>query len=471
MISVQEAAATITSQTASPFETVMLGECLLAYENAGQIQHRAQKQWSSAVLVLRQNYLLEYDPEADVNHSIPRGFAHLQFATTTLHEHFDDTLQLHFFGSPCRRADARTLMIRIMTPPRKESFDKPGNDKLDASDRPEIRKQWKLCLNRAATLTKVSDLYDFDEKDDASLLGKSQYVEVRAASRRGFQNSHRNEHCALKIFDKDEFWRMVSRGRERADTLVRETSVQATLTAKCGRIKSFLRLRGFFETANNIVLELELLDGTDLFQHVSSKGILSEREAAQIMRDILSCLQAMNRLGLAHRDIKPANILMCSSTGSTRVKVGDFGMSAFAGVDGHIRGRCGTPGYVAPEIFTTGLYGGYGNKVDIFSAAVTLYVMLCGYEPFYGETDAELIEANKAALVEFPEEDWCNISSEAKDLVRRMMHADPNIRLDAKQALEHPWFDCHISGELDDSNNASTSSYDMRRTDDACVVS
>jgi calcium/calmodulin-dependent protein kinase I len=474
MISVQEAAAAITSQTASPFETVMLGECLLAYENSGHIQHRAQKQWSSAVLVLRQNYLLEYDPEADVNHSIPRGFAHLHFATTTLHEHFDDTLQLHFFGSPYRSADARTLMIRIMTSPRKQSFEIRGADNLDASDRPEIRKQWKLCLNRGAALTKVSDLYDFDETDGAALLGKSQYVEVRAARRRGFHSSLGNEHCALKIFDKDEFWRMVSRGRERADTLVRETSVQATLTAKCGRINSFLRLRGFFETADKLVLELELLDGTDLFQHVLSNGVLSECEAAQIMRDILRCLQAMNRLGLAHRDIKPANVLMCSSdrsSGSTRVKVGDFGMSAFAGVDGHIRGRCGTPGYVAPEIFTTGLYGGYGNKVDIFSAAVTLYVMLCGYEPFYGETDAELIEANKAALVEFPEEDWCNISSEAKDLVRQMMHVDPSIRLDAKQALEHPWFASHISSELDDSNNANTSSFDMHRTDDACVLS
>ena len=68
----------------------------------------------------------------------------------------------------------------------------------------------------------------------------------------------------------------------------------------------------------------------------------------------------------------------------------------------------GTPGYVAPEILCSGSTVGYGNKVDVFSAGVTLYVMLCGYEPFYGESEKELIEANKQAVIDFPESDWGN---------------------------------------------------------------
>ena len=68
----------------------------------------------------------------------------------------------------------------------------------------------------------------------------------------------------------------------------------------------------------------------------------------------------------------------------------------------------GTPGYVAPEILTAGYKVGYGNKVDVFSAGVTLYVMLCGYEPFYGENEKELIEVNKQAAIEFPDSDWSN---------------------------------------------------------------
>ena len=63
---------------------------------------------------------------------------------------------------------------------------------------------------------------------------------------------------------------------------------------------------------------------------------------------------------------------------------------------------------MAPEILTAGCKVGYGNKVDVFSAGITMYVMLCGYEPFYGESEKELIEANKAAVIEFPESDWSN---------------------------------------------------------------
>jgi calcium/calmodulin-dependent protein kinase I len=128
----------------------------------------------------------------------------------------------------------------------------------------------------------------------------------------------------------------------------------------------------------------------------------------------------MKRIGLAHRDIKPANVLMCQTNRhGPAAKVGDFGMSTFVDVDGQVRGRCGTPGYVAPEIFSAGVHGGYGNKVDIFSAGVTLYVMLCGYEPFYGETDEELVAANKEARVEFTEADWSGISMEARDWSRK----------------------------------------------------
>lgn len=126
---------------------------------------------------------------------------------------------------------------------------------------------------------------------------------------------------------------------------------------------------------------------------------------------------------------------------------------------------------MAPEIFTAGLHGGYGNKVDIFSAGVTLYVMLCGYEPFYGETDAELIEANKQAKVEFPEEDWNGVSTAARDLVQKMMHPDPNQRLDAGGALQHPWFQAHLSESVRELDKSTTLPVSDAPADDACVIS
>jgi calcium/calmodulin-dependent protein kinase I len=114
-------------------------------------------------------------------------------------------------------------------------------------------------------------------------------------------------------------------------------------------------------------------------------------------------------------------------------------MSTLVGVDGLVRGRCGSPGYVAPEILKAEAGQGYRNQVDMFSAGVTLYLMLCGYEPFYGESEKELIKANKKAHIDFPDSEWSKISPEAKNLVVQMLKKDPSERITAEEAVEHPW--------------------------------
>lgn len=309
----------------------------------------------------------------------------------------------------------------------------------------EERDRWVSVLHSAARMT-IHDLYDVDESDHGHVFGKGRYAIVRPAKRRlhrrgmsfsearySHVTSHDNlrsvasgdslstfgkssnndilgagsEHdCALKIIDKKEFWSRVKRGQERPDTLVREVAIQTTLAIK-GADAPILRLRSIFETGDHLVMELELLEGTDLFQHISSHGVLDEVEAAHVMKDLLNCLTVMDQVGVCHRDIKPANLLMCNSNeAGARIKLADFGMASFVSVDNLVRGRCGTPGFVAPEILLTKVNGGYGNKVDVFSAGVTLYVMLVGYEPFFGESDEELISANRIGKVDFPHGDW-----------------------------------------------------------------
>ncbi|CAM9971973.1 unnamed protein product, partial [Hapterophycus canaliculatus] len=166
---------------------------------------------------------------------------------------------------------------------------------------------------------------------------------------------------------------------------------------------------------------MDLMSRTDLFDRLLKlNGAFSERQAAGMARNLLLAIDKCNRLGFCHRDVKPANLLYPgpgSSLDPECVVLADFGMATMADWDGLVRGRrCGTVGYVAPEILRAGKHEGYGVNVDIFSAGAVLYVCLCGYEPFFGTTDEEIKAANKEASLAF-ELGWEEVSDAAKDLV------------------------------------------------------
>ena len=81
----------------------------------------------------------------------------------------------------------------------------------------------------------------------------------------------------------------------------------------------------------------------------------------------------------------------------------------------------GTPGYVAPDILNSGVREGYPINVDMFSVGVVAYTLLCGYEPFFGSENPEIIIANKKAEFKFDTPEWTHISNEAKDFITQAL--------------------------------------------------
>merc|ERR1712157_533404 len=76
---------------------------------------------------------------------------------------------------------------------------------------------------------------------------------------------------------------------------------------------------------------------------------------------------------------------------------------------------------------------------DMWSVGVIMYVMLCGYPPFFGETDAEVLSKVRLGNFSFNAADWKNVSEDAKNLIRNLLKMNPRDRYTAEQALNHEW--------------------------------
>jgi hypothetical protein len=103
---------------------------------------------------------------------------------------------------------------------------------------------------------------------------------------------------------------------------------------------------------------------------------------------------------------------------------------------------CGVqPGYVAPEVLDPYLpfTNGYGPEVDLWSLGVVLYIMLCGFPPFYDDSTAVLFKQIRKGEYAFPSPYWDGVSDEAKDLVAKVLVVDAGKRYTAQQCLDHPW--------------------------------
>ncbi|VVA16077.1 PREDICTED: phosphoenolpyruvate [Prunus dulcis] len=193
-----------------------------------------------------------------------------------------------------------------------------------------------------------------------------------------------------------------------------------------------INLHDLYEDDDHLHMVLDLCDAPDLYRRVTL-GVFSEPEAASVMAQLMLAVAHCHRLGVAHRDIKPDNILF---DGRDRLRLADFGSAETFGDGETLSGLVGTPYYVAPELVAG---REYGEKVDVWSSGVVLYIMLAGFPPFYGETAEEIFEAVLRANLRFPARVFNGVSASVKDLLRRMLCKDVSRRFSAEQVLTHPW--------------------------------
>ena len=99
---------------------------------------------------------------------------------------------------------------------------------------------------------------------------------------------------------------------------------------------------------------------------------------------------------------------------------------------------------MSPEI----IKGSYNEKCDIWSMGIILYYLLCGYPPFVGANDSQLIQSIVESKLTFPKEDWKNISDSAKDLIKKMLCSEKK-RISAKEIMSHKWMKTKLKKKLE----------------------
>mmetsp|Transcript_19154 Transcript_19154/g.43564 ORF Transcript_19154/g.43564 Transcript_19154/m.43564 type:complete len:514 (-) Transcript_19154:74-1615(-) len=200
---------------------------------------------------------------------------------------------------------------------------------------------------------------------------------------------------------------------------------------------SIIKLFETFEDSRNVYLAMELCSGGELFDKIIAAGYFTEADGATVMQQILRAVFYMHEHGICHRDLKPENFLFLTQEGikSNVLKLIDFGLSCSFSPGVYMTTKAGTPYYVSPQV----LHGKYTFMCDLWSCGVIMYVLLCGYPPFVGRSDAEVLQKIRLGHVHFPSADWKHVCCDAKDLIRKLLKVNPKERLNAEQALNHSW--------------------------------
>lgn len=247
--------------------------------------------------------------------------------------------------------------------------------------------------------------------------------------------------------------------------------------------RNIMHIEKVFQVGSKFYLVFPLCTGGELYESIIKRGHFTERDAAVIIRDLISGLHALHTHDILHLDIKPENILYDSTGPDAHIKITDFGLSKILDADGKPKEQTskfsykvmqeklkaftetgdlnrdrlrGTIGYMSPELILT---GHVCKATDVFAAGVVLYILLCGRPPFNSRSNREVLEKTCKGVYTMSGAEWDDISDEAKDLVQRMLVVNPEERIGTADILAHSWLK-----QLDEepiADDSSTSSAEL----------
>lgn len=199
--------------------------------------------------------------------------------------------------------------------------------------------------------------------------------------------------------------------------------------------------QGRDESDGTVYLVMEYVPGHTLRDTIGKDAPMPPERALALLDPILSALGAAHRAGLVHRDVKPENVLIATDppSGTTRIKVADFGLAKAVSADTQHTATngvlIGTVSYLAPELVVEQRADA---RADVYAAGVILFELLTGTKPHTGETPIAVAYRHVHEDVPAPSGVVPGIPDYVDALVARATTRDPSLRpADATVLLHH----------------------------------
>lgn len=175
--------------------------------------------------------------------------------------------------------------------------------------------------------------------------------------------------------------------------------------------------------------------GGELFDKIKSTTF-TEKEAYNIIRQLLLAVKHLHEIGIVHRDIKPENIIISDTH---HIRLIDFGLAKVEPEITYIKNKCrnwrrvGTPYYQAPDVIKK--Y--YSELCDEWSVGIIYYILIVQYPPYNAATDAEIVNKVKNNEKFYDKNDWLTISSLTTRIIDNLLNVNVHERWSAEYILEN----------------------------------